>query len=291
MRSGCRRPSRPPPSPRRHTPAGVLIVVRHSIDADTRLDAEVQVGGRLGLDRSRRHADARPARPARRVGRAPAARPGRARSSRGGTAPRRSEIATDALGVLANRRVTDCALAPDPMAALRAARRGLRPRRHRPRLDPRDAVALAAGLGARRHRQRRRLRARSARRPATRARRCSPAGSARGSGSTQSYDETGGPGITAAEIVMRRSRRRGLRDHDRAARRCVGDASPAATRTPRVLPLPRRELGDLLAEELRRMDPDRCLRRGAAATATGVAIDEQPRSRVLVWRDPALAQT
>src|ERR1700684_3354175 len=29
-------------------PCRVLIVVRHSIDADIRLDAEVQVGGRLG---------------------------------------------------------------------------------------------------------------------------------------------------------------------------------------------------------------------------------------------------
>ena len=55
-----------------------------------------------------------------------------------------------------------------------------------------------------------------------------------------------------------------------------------------MLPLPRRELGDLLAEELRRMDPDPVYA-DALATTTGVHVDERPRSRVLVWRDPALS--
>jgi glucose-6-phosphate dehydrogenase assembly protein OpcA len=57
---------------------------------------------------------------------------------------------------------------------------------------------------------------------------------------------------------------------------------------PRTLPLPRRDLGDLLAEELRRMDPDPVYAE-ALARCTATQIDESPRSRVLVWRDPALA--
>ena len=57
----------------------------------------------------------------------------------------------------------------------------------------------------------------------------------------------------------------------------------------RVLPLPRRDLGELLAEELRRMDPDPVYAEALAAT-TGVSISDQTRPRLLVWRDPALKQ-
>ena len=59
---------------------------------------------------------------------------------------------------------------------------------------------------------------------------------------------------------------------------------------PRSLPLARRALGDLLAEELRRMDPD-LVYAEALAAATGTAVDEAPGSRTLIWRDPALTQT
>jgi glucose-6-phosphate dehydrogenase assembly protein OpcA len=59
---------------------------------------------------------------------------------------------------------------------------------------------------------------------------------------------------------------------------------------PRTVPLARRELGDLLAEELRRMDLD-LVYAEALGSATGVTIDIAPRDRVLVWRDPALATT
>ena len=55
----------------------------------------------------------------------------------------------------------------------------------------------------------------------------------------------------------------------------------------RQLPLPRRQLGDLLAEELRRMDPDFVYAEalGAAAGVDGLA--ERPGTRHHVWRDPA----
>ena len=54
----------------------------------------------------------------------------------------------------------------------------------------------------------------------------------------------------------------------------------------RTLRLNRRNLGDLLAEELRGMDPDP-LAAEALGAATGVRIEPNPRPRLLVWRDPA----
>jgi glucose-6-phosphate dehydrogenase assembly protein OpcA len=55
----------------------------------------------------------------------------------------------------------------------------------------------------------------------------------------------------------------------------------------RQLPLARRQLGDLLAEELRRMDPDYVYAE-ALSSATGVAdLVDRPGDRTFVWRDPA----
>jgi glucose-6-phosphate dehydrogenase assembly protein OpcA len=57
----------------------------------------------------------------------------------------------------------------------------------------------------------------------------------------------------------------------------------------RALPLGRRGLGDLLAEELRRLDADEVYAE-ALAVATGVKIKPpKPPLRTHIWRDPALA--
>src|SRR4051794_11759387 len=99
-------------------PCRVLIVVRRSLDAENRLDAEVQVGGRLGPieavvlrmhGRLTLHAESVIL---------PLLAPDAPVVTWWYGAPP-DELATDALGVLANRRITDCAQAPDPMAALR----------------------------------------------------------------------------------------------------------------------------------------------------------------------------
>ncbi|MGN6473933.1 MAG: glucose-6-phosphate dehydrogenase assembly protein OpcA, partial [Mycobacteriales bacterium] len=102
-----------------------------------------------------------------------------------------------------------------------------------------------------------------------------------------SLEASGGPGITSAQIVLRRE------DGSECVVRVERPDGFSATlqrgdEEARVLPLPRRELGDLLAEELRRMDPDPVYS-DALATSTGVSVDRSPRSRVLVWRDPAQA--
>src|SRR5581483_3458242 len=98
-------------------PCRVLIVVRHSIEADIRLDAEVQIGGRLGsteavvmrmYGRLALHAES--------VVLPLLAPDAPVVTWWHGVPP--DEIATDALGVLANRRVTDSALASEPISSL-----------------------------------------------------------------------------------------------------------------------------------------------------------------------------
>jgi glucose-6-phosphate dehydrogenase assembly protein OpcA len=57
----------------------------------------------------------------------------------------------------------------------------------------------------------------------------------------------------------------------------------------RMLPLTRRQLGDQLAEELRRLDPDQPYA-AALEAATGVGgLDSRPATRVHIWHDPAPA--
>src|SRR3954454_24466014 len=99
-------------------PCRLLIVVRRSLETENRLDAEVQVGGRLGpteavvmrmYGRLTLHAESVVL---------PLLAPDAPVVTWWHGAPP-DEIATDALGVLANRRVTDCSHATDPLAALR----------------------------------------------------------------------------------------------------------------------------------------------------------------------------
>jgi glucose-6-phosphate dehydrogenase assembly protein OpcA len=266
-------------------PCRVLIVVRHSIEADVRLDAEVQVGGRLGATEAvvmRMHG--RLALHAESVVLPLLAPDAPVVTWWHGAPPK--EIATDALGVLANRRITDCVLAPDPLAALALRAKEFTPgdtdlawTRATPwrsllasALDGNDNEPVSAAVGA------------EAGNPTA----VLLAGWLKSRlGIDASIEDTGGPGITAAQIVTRAAdgsdhRIRIDRPSGTMATLTRGDEDP------RSLPLARRGLGDLLAEELRRMDTD-LVYAEALGTATGVSIDEQPRGRVLVWRDPALA--
>ena len=92
----------------------------------------------------------------------------------------------------------------------------------------------------------------------------------------------GSPGITSVALGFGGDYRvRISRPDGRLATLTRGDEPE------RQLPLPRRELGDLLAEELRRMDPDYVYAEALSAM-TGVAgLDARPATRSHVWRDPA----
>jgi glucose-6-phosphate dehydrogenase assembly protein OpcA len=101
-----------------------------------------------------------------------------------------------------------------------------------------------------------------------------------------SVEETKGPGITHAEI--RTERADGSPYNVRLSRPDGGMATlTRGDEGERQLPLARRDIGDLLAEELRRMDPDFVYADalGAAAGVDGLA--QRPGSRHHVWRDPA----
>ncbi|WP_238011314.1 glucose-6-phosphate dehydrogenase assembly protein OpcA [Dactylosporangium sp. AC04546] len=58
----------------------------------------------------------------------------------------------------------------------------------------------------------------------------------------------------------------------------------------RILPLSRRPLGEELAEELRRLDPDQPYAAALAAATGKGRLDERLAPRVHIWKDPALAE-
>jgi glucose-6-phosphate dehydrogenase assembly protein OpcA len=57
----------------------------------------------------------------------------------------------------------------------------------------------------------------------------------------------------------------------------------------RYMPLPKRPVGDELAEELRRLDADQIYAEALGAMAGQTGLDKRPSMRVHVWKDPALA--
>jgi glucose-6-phosphate dehydrogenase assembly protein OpcA len=56
----------------------------------------------------------------------------------------------------------------------------------------------------------------------------------------------------------------------------------------RTLPLPRRQLGDQLAEELRHLDPDQPYSAALEAVTGATGLDGRPPARVHIWHDPTV---
>jgi len=265
-------------------PCRLLIVVRRSVEADNRLDAEVQVGGRLGpteavvmrmYGRLTLHAESVVL---------PLLAPDAPVVTWWHGAPP-DEIATDALGVLGNRRVTDCARAGDQLAALRQRAVDFAPgdtdlawTRATPwrsllasALDAVDATPTEARI---------------------RCEEANPTGSllcgwlGQRLGIEVVVEASKGPGITDVEISAKRPNGD---SYDVAISRPDGRmATLARTGEPdRALPLPRRDIGDLLAEELRRMDPDYVYAEALSAATGERGLEDRPATRTHVWRDPA----
>ena len=89
-----------------------------------------------------------------------------------------------------------------------------------------------------------------------------------------------GPGVTAVELQVEEAP---LRLHAQSGATAVLSREG---RPDRVMPLESRDLGDLLAEELRRLDPDETYALALAA-ATGVdGLSGRPPTRTHVWHDP-----
>ena len=180
-----------------------------------------------------------------------------------------TDPAKDPLGALAQRRITDTYAAEQPGARAGGARRGLHAGRHRPGLDPDHAVALdargRAGPGARARSPRSRWRARSTTRAASCSRmwladRLQRAGEAVASRRSRPDRRAAGDRRTARSCWTGRTAR---------WRRCPSRAS----RTGRWR-CKRRETAELIAEELRRLDPD-----DTYASALRFGVDRLARRR------------
>lgn len=262
-------------------PCRLLIVVRSDIDRpNNRLDAEIVVGGRLGpCEAVVMRMSGRLALHAESVVMPLLAPDVPVVTWWHGEPPGR--IANDFLGVVADRRITDAAQSADPVAALR--RRGtdyapgdtdlawtrITPWRTlvasafdttqaavdsarviAPDTDP--TAALMSGWLA--------------------SRLCiTPV--------LETTDES--PRMRAIELNCADGNCLTLtRDNGTAVFQHTG-------RPERILPLPRRPLGDELAEELRRLDPDQ-IYADALAALTGITdLHDRTPTRVHVWKDPA----
>lgn len=261
-------------------PCRLIIVVRRRPDApEPRLDAEVSVGGRLGpgeaiimrmYGRLALHAES--------VVLPLLAPDAPVVTWWFGEAP--TLIAHDPLGVLADRRITDAHAAEDPLAALhrRAA----------------DYVAGDTDLAWTRTTLWRSLCASAYDSFEGRAEAALVEGEANNPSrallagwlgaklgvEVEQRDSTG-PGVTGVEM-------------------CVGDEKVQISRTDgrtatlfrtgqpdRAMPLPRRDLGDLLAEELRRMDADEIYAEALEVTTGQTGLSSRRSTRTHQWQDPA----
>jgi glucose-6-phosphate dehydrogenase assembly protein OpcA len=263
-------------------PCRVLIVVRNGGSGDSRLDAEIVVGGRLGpceavvlrmKGRLALHAESVVV---------PLLAPDvPVVTWWHGPPPER--IAYDPLGVVAERRITDVAQSPDPVDELRRraedyapgdtdlawtritlwrtllagafdtlAATPVRVTVTAPTTDPTAALLsgwLAAKLGV-----------------------------------PQAWTPSDAPRMTAVSFDLDDGGELSLiRENGTAILRRTGQ-------TDRLLPLVRRPLGDELAEELRRLDADQPYA-AALAAATGLSgLNDRPAKRTHIWQDPAMAE-
>ena len=258
-------------------PCRLIIVVRRRPDApESRLDAEVVIGGRLGpgegivLRMSGRlalHAES--------VVLPLLAPDAPVVTWWFGVPP--PLIAHDTLGVLADRRVTDASLAPDPLAALRQRAQ--------------DYAAGDTDLAWTRATPWRALCALAFDSVTSAATAITVVGRA-GDPSRELIAgwltcclgvpvtfEQGEDALQEVRIDLEQGQVRVSRD---------GRTSTLLQRTgepDRTMPLEGRPLGDLLAEELRRLDADETYAR-ALSCATGVAVDDARGTRRHVWHDP-----
>ncbi|AEH09155.1 MULTISPECIES: glucose-6-phosphate dehydrogenase assembly protein OpcA [Protofrankia] len=262
-------------------PCRLLIIVRRQLDApNSRLDAEVSIGGRLGpgeavvmrmYGRLGLHAES--------VVLPLLAPDAPVVTWWDGEPPDR--IAYDPLGVFADRRVSDAAAAPDPVAALR-----------------RRAVDFAPGdtdLAWTRLTGWRTLTAAAFDSITEQPRSVTIAGSPTDPSvcllSGWLADRLHVP-VTVSETVSRGgpTEIRVDFDHDDELTLARQDSHTALLRRPgrpdRALPLPERGLGDLLAEELRRLDDDEPYADALSAWSGIAGLASRPAVREHVWRDP-----
>nr|WP_239520483.1 glucose-6-phosphate dehydrogenase assembly protein OpcA [Blastococcus saxobsidens] len=272
-------------------PCRVLIVVRRQIDAPApRLDAEVLIGGRLGpgeavvmrmYGRLALHAES--------VVLPLLAADAPVVTWWHGAPPER--MATDALGVFADRRITDSSLAEDSQAALRVRAEDYAPGDTDlawTRSTAWRAVLTSTldSVSGRRSDAVRVLGGRIEGDPGNAtAQLLSGWLSSRGGCSVEivAGSRNAGPsGVEAVTLELDQDERVVVRADHRG-----GAIISQPNRPDSTLALPERVLGDLLSEELRRLDPDEPYSEALEA-ATGLSgLSDRAPVREHVWFDPA----
>ncbi len=262
-------------------PCRLLMVVRRRPDApEPRLDAEVSVGGRLGpgeavvmrmYGRLSLHAES-------------VVLPLLAPDSPVvtwwfGEPPHL--IAHDPLGVIADRRITDAGAARDPLGALFRRAHDFAPGDTdlawtRTTLWRSLCASAYDSLSGQLH-------AVTVSGEAANPSRALLAGwlSAR-LGTDVVQQDSAGPGVTGVELSVGDDQVRLTRTDGRTA------ILSRTGQPDRALPLPRRDLGDLLAEELRRLDADETYAEALGAHSGLADLAERPELRTHQWQDPAL---
>jgi glucose-6-phosphate dehydrogenase assembly protein OpcA len=282
-------------------PCRLIVVVRRQLETADRLDAEVQVGGRLGpieavvmrmYGRLTLHAES-------------VVLPLLASDCPVVTwwhGPPPDEIAVDPLGVLADRRITDCSLAPDPIEALRRRANDFVPGDTDlswTRTTPWRSL-LASAFDATDVRP---ISARVAGESGNPSLVLLAGWLSRRLGVATAVEESNGPGVTEAEIALsdgldeevpaREGQAAGVGGPQQSVRISRPDGRLASfsrsSQPDRQLPLPRRDLGDLLAEELRRLDPDEIYAEALEAATGTEGLSVRSGRRTHRWADPALA--
>jgi glucose-6-phosphate dehydrogenase assembly protein OpcA len=272
-------------------PCRVLIVVRRQIDAPVpRLDAEVQIGGRLGpgeavvmrmYGRLALHAES--------VVLPLLAADAPVVTWWHGTPPDR--IGTDALGVFADRRITDSSLAENPIATLHERAEDYAPGDSDLAWTRSTAwrAVLASTLDSVSGRRSEAVRVQGGRIEGDPANATAQlvAGwiSSRCGCPVEVVEGSRDPGPSGVEAVTLRL------DQDeelevRADHR-GGAVISQPYRPESTLALPERPLGDLLSEELRRLDPDEPYSEALEATTGLSGLSERAKVREHVWFDPA----
>jgi glucose-6-phosphate dehydrogenase assembly protein OpcA len=263
-------------------PCRLLIVVRRRMDADDRLDAEVQVGGRLGANeavlmrmygRLSLHAES--------VVLPLLAPDAPVMTWWHGATP--EKLAYDALGVLASRRVTDAtAEGAGAMAALKRRAKDYAPGDTDlawTRATPWRALLAAAFDDMTDEPTSAEVQAEQG----------NPSAALVAGWLTSRLgirvrrSDSVGPGITAVEV------RFGPKSRLRIDRPDGYLATLSRTGiSDRQLPLKRRDLGDLMAEELRRLDADQPYAESLGTVTGEKDLNSRPPKRTLIWKDPAL---
>ncbi|KUL24814.1 glucose-6-phosphate dehydrogenase assembly protein OpcA [Actinoplanes awajinensis] len=263
-------------------PCRLLIVVRSDLDGRSRLDAEIVVGGRLGpaeavvmrmYGRLALHAESVVM---------PLLAPDVPVVSWWHEEPP-NMIANDFLGVVADRRITDSAQAPDPVAALRQRAIDYAPGDTdltwtritlwrslvAGAFDATEARVIGAKIVA----------------PAKDPTAWLMLGwlkSRLNIEPTMEHTDRS-PRLHSVELQCENG------DYVRVTREEGTALFSRSGQEDRYMPLPRRAVGDELAEELRRLDADQIYADALGAMAGVAGLDHRQPMRVHVWKDPTLA--